>query len=104
MYARIVRLSYTGDRDDLSRRAEEGILPLLQGMSGFKAYSITEAGGEITSFSAWETREQAEGANEAVTKWIAENMPGEVEVIDARIGEILLSTTLGISTKAGAPA
>jgi heme-degrading monooxygenase HmoA len=104
MHARIVRMTYTGDRDDITRRAEEGLLPMFQGMSGFKAYSVAEADGEIISFSAWETREDAEAANAAVTKWVAENLAGEIEVIDARLGEILLSTTLGISTKAGAPA
>jgi hypothetical protein len=32
--------SFTGDADDLTRRAEEGLLPLLESQPGFKSYTI----------------------------------------------------------------
>jgi hypothetical protein len=41
-------------------------------------------------------------ANIAVTDWVAENMAGDVQLIESRFGEILISTTLGISTTASA--
>ena len=71
-------------------------------MPGFKAYLVIESEGEIISFSAWETEEQAEQANIAVADWAAENMAGEIQLTESRFGEILISTALGVSTTAGA--
>jgi N-acetylglutamate synthase-like GNAT family acetyltransferase len=101
MHARIARYTYTGDAQELAQRAEEGILPIFQSQAGFKAYTIIESEGEIISSSAWESAEAAEAANIAVASWVAENMKGDVNLIEARIGEILVATALGISTTAG---
>jgi hypothetical protein len=97
----MARYTYTGDVQELAQRAEAGILPLFQSQPGFKAYSIAESDGEIISFSAWETAEAAEAANTAVASWVAENMTDEIELKEERVGEILFSTTLGVSTTAG---
>ena len=37
-------------------------------------------------------------------QWVAENMAGEIELKEARVGEVLLSTTLSVSTRAGVSA
>ena len=98
MHARIVRYTYTGDATALARQAEDGLLPILQSQPGFKAYSVIESDGEIISFSAWESAENAESANDAAASWVAENMAGIIELKQAWIGEILISTLLGVST------
>lgn len=101
MHARMARYTYTGNMQELAQRAEEGMLPLFQSQPGFKGYSLAESDGEIISFSAWETPEAAEAANTAAASWVAENMTGEIELKEERVGEILFSTTLGVSTTAG---
>jgi hypothetical protein len=101
MHGRIARYSYTGDIQDLARRAEEGMLPIFEAQPGFKAYSIIDSDGEIISFSAWDSASSADAANAAAAKWVSENMAGEIELKEARIGEVMLSTTLGVSSKAG---
>ena len=101
MHGRIARYSYTGDIQELTRRAEEGMLPIFQAQPGFKAYSIIDSDGEIVSFSAWDSPEAAEAANAAASTWVSENMADRIELKEARIGEVVLSTTLGVSTKAG---
>jgi heme-degrading monooxygenase HmoA len=101
MHARMARYTFTGDSQELSRRAEEGILPILQSMPGFKSYTIVESDGEILSFSAWESAEAAEATNAPVAQWVAENMVDEIELKETRIGEIRLSTALGVSTTTG---
>ena len=40
MHGRMARYTYTGDAQELARVAEEGILPIFQGIPGFKAYTI----------------------------------------------------------------
>ena len=102
MHARIAKYSFSGDGMELARRAEEGMLPIFQSTPGFKAYSIIETGDEVFSFSAWESSEAVDAANALVADWVAANLAGRVELKKAWIGEIHLSTTLGVSAKAGA--
>ena len=102
MHARLARYTFSGNAQELAQKAEEGILPTFKSLPGFKAYTVIESDGEIISFSGWETAEQADAANIAVADWVAENMSGDVQLIESRFGEILVSTALGVSTTAGA--
>jgi len=104
MHGRVARYGYTGDAHELAQRAEEGMLPIFQSQPGFKAYSLLESGGEIISFSAWDSTESAEAANSAAAGWIAENIGDRIQLKEVVIGEVLLSTTLGVSTKSGVTA
>ena len=100
MHGRMARYTYSGDVQELARRAEDGMLPIFQAQPGFKAYTVVVLDDEIMSFSAWETAEHAEAASAAAAGWVAENMT-EIDLKEARTGEIAFSTALGISTKAG---
>ena len=104
MHGRFARYSYTGDANELARMAEEGMLPIFQAQPGFKSYSLVVSDDELLSFSAWETPESAEAANAAAADWIAANIAGQIELKEARVGEIVLGTALGVSTHAGASA
>ena len=104
MHGRFARYSYSGDANELARMAEEGMLPILQAQPGFKSYSLAESDGEVISFSAWDTAEAAEAANATTAAWIADNIADRIQLKEARIGEIMLATALGVSTKAGATA
>jgi hypothetical protein len=104
MHGRFARYSLSGDAHELALRAEEGMLPIFQSQGGFKAYSLLATDGEILSFSAWETGQDAEAANAAAATWVAGNMGGELELKETKVGEILLATALGVSAKAGATA
>ena len=104
MHIRVARYRYTGNPQDMARRAEEGLLPVFQSQPGFKAYSLIESGGEVISISSWDSSASADGASSLAAEWIAENMAGEVELEETRVGEVLFSTVLGVSTKAGSTA
>ena len=104
MQARMATYSFSGDANDLARRAEEGILPILKSQPGFKAYSVAIGDGEVLSLSVWDTRSDAEAGSEVVASWVAENLAGEIDLISVRYAEIMFSTTLGVTTSAGAPA
>ena len=104
MHGRMARYTYAGDVQELAQKAEEGLLPIFESQPGFKAYSVISSGDEIVSFSAWETAEQAGAANTAAAEWVAENLGDDFELTETKIGEILFSTTLGVTTNAGAHA
>jgi len=102
MHGRFARYSYTGDAHEIARQAEDGMVPIFKAQPGFQAYSLLESDDEILSFSAWDSRESAEAANVAAADWVAANIADQIELKEARIGEILLGTKLGVSAKAGA--
>jgi hypothetical protein len=93
----MARYTYSGDAHEIAKKAEEGMLPVFQSQPGFRAYSLIASGDEVVSFSAWDSAEQADAANAAAREWIAENLEGEIELKEAKTGEILLSTTLGVT-------
>ena len=98
MHPRMARYTFIGDPQDLARKVEEGMLPLFETEPGFKGYSLTSSQGEIISFSIWDTAEQAEAANAVSRDWIADNVElGQIELKETRVGEILLSTALGVA-------
>ena len=98
MHARMARYTFIGDPQELARKAEEGMLPMFESEPGFKGYSITASQGEILSFSIWETAEQAEAANAISREWVADNIEvGQIELKETRVGEVLLSTALGVA-------
>ena len=80
------------------------MLPIFRSQPGFKAYSLVESEGEIFSFSAWDSAANADAANSVAAEWIAENIADQIDLKEARVGEILFSTTLGVSTKVGVSA
>jgi len=102
MHGRFARYEVTGDVHEIARQAEDGMLPIFRAQAGFKAYSLAASEGEVLSFSAWETADAADAASGAAAEWIAANLADKIELKEVRIGEILLATALGVSTKAGA--
>jgi hypothetical protein len=102
MHARFARYRFSGDAQELAREVEDGLLPIFQAQSGFKGYSVMATGDQILSFSAWASAEDAEEANKSIASWVQENMADEIELEETQFGDVLLSTTLGVSAKAGA--
>ncbi len=98
MVARIATYSFTGDPQDIARRAETEILPILKAQAGFKSYAVAIGESKVFSSSAWDTRAEAESGSAAVAAWVADKMTeisleGEVQYAD-----VAFSTALGVST------
>jgi hypothetical protein len=98
MVARIATYSYAGDAQELGKRAEAGILPILKAQPGFKSYAVAIGEDKVFSSSAWDSRAEAETGSAAVASWVAENMT-EISLIgDVEYAEVAFSTSLGVST------
>ncbi len=97
MHVRMARYTTTADPHELIQRVEEGLLPTFESKPGFKSYSVAVSGDEVFSFSVWDSAEEAEAANSAAAGWVAENMADDITVTETNIGELLLSTALGVS-------
>jgi heme-degrading monooxygenase HmoA len=97
MHVRMARMTFSGDAHELAKHAESGLLPIFEEQPGFQAYSVASTGNEIWSLSVWDSAASAEAANSVAAGWVAENMSGEVDIIETKIGELLISTTLGVT-------
>jgi heme-degrading monooxygenase HmoA len=98
MVARIATYSFTGDGLDLGKRAEAGILPILEAQPGFKSYAVAIGEGKVFSSSAWESREDAENGSAAVASWVADNMSEISLEGDVHYADVAFSTALAVST------
>jgi hypothetical protein len=98
MIARIATYSFTGDGEDLAKRAEAGILPILKAQPGFKSYAVAIGEGKVFSSSAWQSREEAENGSAAVAAWVADNMTEISLEGGVHYAEVAFSTALGVSS------
>ena len=96
MHARVATYGYTGDPHEIAKAAHEGMLPIFREQSGFRAYSLAEMGGEVVSLSVWDSAEDADAASRLAAGWIAQNLAGALDLREARMGELLMSTTLDV--------
>src|SRR5947209_7579261 len=64
-----------GSFDELSRRIEQGLVPILKEIHGFHGYYSFDCGnGTGASVSIFETREAAATANKRAVGWVRENL------------------------------
>jgi hypothetical protein len=73
MFASIQTYKGVGDVAAIRSGARKSLYPLLKKQSGFVSYSLIDIGvGSITSISIFNTRKQAEAANNAVRDLVQE--------------------------------
>jgi hypothetical protein len=84
-----------GSVEELTRRVEDGFVPLVRRMKGFKGYYLIKGGSNVLiAMSVFETAEQALVSNEMAADWVRKNVldaktgPPEVIVGDVLISEI----------------
>jgi hypothetical protein len=58
--------------DELTSKVNETLVPQLRDIPGFAGYDLIDAGnGVVSSFSLFETRDQADESSNLVANWIA---------------------------------
>ncbi len=63
----------TGGTDEVQRRAEVDLFPLLRRQAGFVACDLTQSEDQVALTSTWLAREQAETADRLSAGWVREN-------------------------------
>lgn len=101
MYALIRRLRVQPSAfDEVVRRDEDGLVPLLRSAPGFVEFDLVQVGEDMgVSVTIFETQEQAEEANRRAAEWIKENVAplaagpaetmgvGEVRIREGKAGQ-----------------
>ena len=85
-YGRCVMYTYSGNIQDLIKRAREGILPIFKQQPGFIAYGVVVQGDNLVSMSAWNSESDAKGADEAAKDWVSKNA-AEMKVVSSVMGD-----------------
>ena len=77
--------------DELTRKVNEGLIPRLSKLPGFKGYYLIDAGnGVFTSLGHFETPEQGMESTKLVATWIREEkletiLPNEPKITSGKI-------------------
>ena len=75
MYASVRRYDGVTDSRELTRRVNEGFIPILRQIPGFVDYYFVAAeGGVVVSVSVFEDRASAEESNARASDYVRENL------------------------------
>ena len=102
MHARISTYCYTCEAQDLVHEAEDGLLPIFEAQPGFRSYTLVDTGDRLVSFSVWDSPESAEHGRIAAAEWVAANLADRTDLQKVEVGEIAVSTTFGVTSRAAA--
>jgi uncharacterized protein len=82
------------DAAEISRRVQQGLLPILNKQPGFHSYKALDCGNDvIVSISAYEDRSAAEAANHAAASWVKENLAEVIGAAEVTVGDVVLLAT-----------
>jgi hypothetical protein len=85
--------------DELTKKANESLIPKLSKLPGFDGYLLIEAGeGVMTSISLFDTSAHAEESTRVATNWVRDEkletaLPNPPKIT---IGEVVASRTDGV--------
>ena len=76
MYASVRRYKTTpGSPAEISRRVNQGFVPIISKAPGFVAYYVVEAANDaVVSISIFQTEAEAEGSNLMARDWVKANI------------------------------
>jgi heme-degrading monooxygenase HmoA len=82
-----------GSAKDLARRVQEGLVPLMRQMQGFRGYYLLDAGPDVLiNIIMFESADEAFASNETAANWVRNNVfeftKGMSEVM---IGNVLIA-------------
>ena len=82
-----------GSVEELTRRVEEGFVPLVRRMKGFKGYYLVRDGQNILiAMSVFDTAAQALASNEMAANWVRNNVLGsKTGMPEVIVGDVLIS-------------
>ena len=84
--------------DELGRKVNEGLLPRLSELPGFKGYVLMADGdGAVSSISLFETSSQAEDSSRAAAEWTQEE---NLEALIPNAPTVTVRKVIAYETKA----
>ncbi len=64
-----------GSADELARRVQEGFVPLMRGMPGFRGYYLLDGGPDVLiTISMFDSADEAFASNQTAANWVRNNV------------------------------
>ena len=93
MFVTIRRYQAKGSVEDVARRVQKGLIPIVSKQPGFVSYYAINAGNNVAlSVSVYQDRAAAEAANKEAAGWVHENLAGLVGNVEVTMGEVIASS------------
>jgi len=93
MYGVMRKYKINGTFEEINQRVKDGLVPLIKGIKGFRAYrTVNLGGGYVASFSLFDDKAAADAAKQKAREWIAGDeamkklAPNPPEVLGGEIG------------------
>jgi hypothetical protein len=74
MFISIRKYKAVSSVDEMTRRVEQGFVPLLKDIPGFLGYHFLDCGGVVVSISMFDRRESALASNDRAREWVRDNV------------------------------
>ncbi len=82
-----------GSFGEVTRRVEEGFLPLLRGLPGFRTYYLLDGGQDtLISIRVFDSADEALASNETAAEWMRDNVMEFVKGMpEVMAGEVIVA-------------
>jgi len=88
-----------GQMNEVRRRVEQGLIPIISQIPGFVCYHAVDAGEDVAiSVTLYQDRAAADAAIKAARPWAEANLVHLMGATEATVGEVVVSCT-GITTR-----
>jgi hypothetical protein len=95
MHASVRIYRHLRDFDEVARRVETGLVPLLKAIPGFRGYYALRCGDDVgISIGLFATAQGAQASNEKGAAWARENL---AEISDGQPPEMLTGEVLVVA-------
>jgi len=94
MFSSIRRYSVRrGSVEELSRRVQEGFVPLVRQMKGFRGYYLINGGPDVLiTISVFDSADEAFASNEKAADWVRNNVLEATRGLpEVMVGDVLIA-------------
>jgi len=94
MFSSIRRYSVRrGSVEELSRRVQEGFVPLVRQMKGFRGYYLINGGPDVLiTISVFDSADEAFASNEKAADWVRNNVLEVTRGLpEVMVGDVLIA-------------
>jgi heme-degrading monooxygenase HmoA len=82
-----------GSKEEWARRVQEGFVPLIRELAGFRGYYLLEGGPDVViAISIFETADEALLSNEKAADWVRNNVMTFARGLpEVMVGDVLVA-------------
>jgi heme-degrading monooxygenase HmoA len=94
MFVSVRKYRVTADSaEELARRVQEGFVPLVRQLRGFRSYYLLDGGPDVLiTISMFDSADDALVSNETAAEWVRDNVLGSVKGLpEVMVGHVLVT-------------